>query len=236
MKKQKRRAKPNAKRPATSRRRAATSHERASGRAWDDSYKNKKGPAPWDIGAPQPAVIRAIESGAFSGAREILDAGCGTGESSLLLAARGHKVFAFDLAKTAIAMARKKAAARSLTKAVKFTVANALHIARTRSLRRKFDAILDCALFHTFNRAERTQYAASLAQVAKPGTVLYILAFSDQGQADALGPHPVSQSEIRAALNSASGWHITGIEPTRISTIFHGPEALPAWWVEVNRN
>jgi SAM-dependent methyltransferase len=230
MKKLKSKPRPRSKPKPPSRRSTHTSHERASGRPWDDSYKN--GPAPWDIGAPQPAVIRAIEKGAFAGAREILDAGCGTGESSLYLGSRGHKVFAFDLAKTAIAMARKKAAVRRLTKAVKFTVANALHLPQSLR-RRKFDAILDCALFHTFDAPERAQYAASLAQVAKPGAFLYILCFSDKGPN--LGPHPVSQAKIRAALNSNSGWHIVSIAAARISTILRGPDALPAWWVEVKR-
>jgi SAM-dependent methyltransferase len=236
MKKPKRRPKHNPKLSAHRRpRRIPTSHERASGRSWDDSYKNKKGPAPWDIGAPQPAVVRAVENGAFAGAREILDAGCGTGESSLLLATRGHKVFAFDLAKTAIAIARKKAAARRLTNPVKFTVADALRLERASSLRQKFDAILDCALFHTFNASERARYAANLTKVAKPGALFYILAFSDQGQPADLGPHPVSQADIRAALNHTSGWHVESIDPARISTIFHGPEALPGWWVKVRR-
>ena len=36
--------------------RPPTSHERMSGRPWDASYYD--GPAPWDVGRPQPTVAR----------------------------------------------------------------------------------------------------------------------------------------------------------------------------------
>jgi hypothetical protein len=54
-----------------------TSHERLTGLPWDASYHN--GPAPWDIGQPQPAIVRLASEGGFAGA--VLDAGCGTGDS-----------------------------------------------------------------------------------------------------------------------------------------------------------
>src|SRR3954452_11903125 len=59
--------------------RPPTSHERLTGLPWDASYRN--GPAPWDIGKPQPAVVRLASLGAFAGA--VLDAGCGTGDNAL---------------------------------------------------------------------------------------------------------------------------------------------------------
>lgn len=55
--------------------RAPTSHERMAGQSWDASYQD--GPAPWDIGGPQPAVERLVTARGFTGA--VLDVGCGTG-------------------------------------------------------------------------------------------------------------------------------------------------------------
>ena len=55
--------------------RRPTSHERRAGEPWDASYVD--GPAPWDTGRPQPAIVRLADEGAFAGA--VLDAGCGTG-------------------------------------------------------------------------------------------------------------------------------------------------------------
>jgi hypothetical protein len=36
--------------------RRPTSHERLTGLPWDASYRG--GPAPWDVGKPQPAIAR----------------------------------------------------------------------------------------------------------------------------------------------------------------------------------
>ena len=58
--------------------RPPTSHERMTGLPWDASYHD--GPAPWDVGRPQPAVVRLASTGGFAGA--VLDAGCGTGENA----------------------------------------------------------------------------------------------------------------------------------------------------------
>src|SRR5271168_3781440 len=119
--------------------RRPTSHERMYGQPWDASYRD--GPAPWDIGQPQPAIARLASAGGFSGA--VLDAGCGTGENTLLVASLGLSVFGFDVAETALAMARKKAADRGIE--VEFAPADAL---RLEHLGRIFETVLDCGLFH----------------------------------------------------------------------------------------
>src|SRR5262249_15046909 len=89
-----------------------TSHEQKSGRPWDASYHD--GPAPWDIGRPQPAVPRLASEGRFTGA--VLDAGCGTGENALHVAslALGLLVLGVDVAETALAIAREKAHDRGI--------------------------------------------------------------------------------------------------------------------------
>src|SRR4029077_21203402 len=84
--------------------RRPTSHERMSGLPWDASYH--AGIAPWDIGRPQPAIVRLASEGGFAGA--VLDAGCGTGENALHVAALGLPVLGVDVAETALAIAREK--------------------------------------------------------------------------------------------------------------------------------
>ena len=88
--------------------RAPTSHERLTGLPWDASYHD--GPPPWDIGQPQPAIVRLASDGGFAGA--VLDAGCGTGENALHLASLGLTVLGVDVAETALAIARAKASDR----------------------------------------------------------------------------------------------------------------------------
>jgi hypothetical protein len=99
-------------------------------------------------------------------------------------------------------------------------------------LGRRFDTVLDCRLFHTFDRDERPGYVASLASVTEPGATLYVLCFSDEGSDT--GPHPVSQDELRAAFSPSSGWSIASIEPDRVQTRFHDNGA-PAWFATMKR-
>ncbi|MGB8012682.1 MAG: class I SAM-dependent methyltransferase [Terriglobales bacterium] len=205
-------------------RRSPTSHERRSGLPWDASYHH--GPAPWDIGQPQPAIVRLASEGGFAGA--VLDAGCGTGENALLVASLGLSVLGVDVAETALARARQKAADRGIE--VEFAAADAFHLER---LGRAFETVLDCGLFHTFEGDERTQYVASLASVTKHDGTLYVLCFSNDGPDT--GPHPVSQEELRAGFNPSNGWNVTAIEPDRIQTRFHGDHGAPAWFATIKR-
>ena len=125
-------------------RREPTSHERQAGRPWDASYLD--GPPPWDIGEPQPAIVRLASEGAFAGA--VLDAGCGTGENTLHVAALGLRTVGVDVAKTAVSIARGKAAARGID--ADFAVADALHLDR---LERKHDL----QLWHSLTSAQRAE-------------------------------------------------------------------------------
>jgi SAM-dependent methyltransferase len=201
-----------------------TSHERMSGRPWDASYQD--GPAPWDIGGPQPVIVRLASGGGFSGA--VLDAGCGTGENALHIASLGLSVLGIDVAETALAIAREKAKDRGIE--VEFAAADVFQLER---LGRRFETVLDCGLFHTFDDSdERTRYVASLASVTKHDGTLYVLCFSDDGPDT--GPHPISQEELRTAFNPSSGWDIAAIQPGRIQTRFHDHGA-PAWFATIKR-
>jgi SAM-dependent methyltransferase len=203
--------------------RRPTSHERTYGQAWDASYRD--GPAPWDIGRPQPAIARLASEGGFSGA--VLDVGCGTGEHTLLVASLGLSVFGFDVAETALAMARKKAADRGIE--IEFSAADALRLER---LGHMFETVLDCGLFHTFDGDERPGYVASLASVTKHDGTLYVLCFSDDGPDT--GPHPIREEELRAAFQPSSGWNLATLMRDRIQTRFH-IDGVPAWLATIKR-
>ena len=195
-----------------------------TGLPWDASYRNDS-PAPWDIGRPQPAIVRLASTGGLAGA--VLDAGCGTGENALHVAALGFSVLGFDVAETALAIARNKAVKRGIQ--AEFAVADAFHLDR---LGRKFQTVLDSGLFHTFDASEQPAYSASLASVTERDGTLYVLCFSDEGPET--GPHPISQDELRAAFNPGSGWNIASITPDRIETTFH-EHGAPAWFATVKR-
>ena len=194
-----------------------------SGLPWDASYHG--GTAPWDIGRPQPAIVRLAAKGGFAGA--VLDAGCGTGENALHIASLGLSVLGVDVAETALAIARAKAVDRGIE--VEFTAADAFQLER---LGRKFETVLDCGLFHTFDAEERPRYTASLASVTEHEGTLYVLCFSDDGPDT--GPHPISQEELRAAFNRSSRWKVATIEPDRIQTR-NRANGAPAWFATIKR-
>jgi SAM-dependent methyltransferase len=169
--------------------------------------------------------MRVASKGGFAGA--VLDAGCGTGENALHVASLGLSVLGVDVAETALAIARAKADARRIK--VEFAAADAFQLER---LGRKFESVLDCGLFHTFDGNERSGYVASLASVTEHDGTLYVLCFSDHRPAT--GPHPVSQEELRVAFNLGAGWTVAAVEPDRIQTRFHH-DGAPAWFATIRR-
>jgi SAM-dependent methyltransferase len=189
---------------------------------WDASYHD--GPAPWDIGRPQPALVQLAARGGLTG--PILDVGCGTGENALHLASLGFDVLGVDVAPTAIRAAREKARRRGV--AAQFEVADALQLHR---LARQFRTVVDSGLFHTFDRGERQDYAASLATVTAHGATLYVSCFSDQGPVQ--GPHPVSEHDLRAPFQRGH-WSVSSIAPGYIYTRFHDG-GVAAWLATVIR-
>jgi ubiquinone/menaquinone biosynthesis C-methylase UbiE len=157
----------------------------------------------------------------------VLDTGCGTGENALHIASLGLSVLGVDVAETALAIARQKARERGIE--VEFASADAFHLER---VGRRFETVLDCGLFHTFDRDERPGYVASLASVTEHDGTLYVLCFSDDGPDT--GPHPVTQAEVRAAFNPNTGWNVAAIEPARIQTRYHD-DGAPAWFAIIKR-
>jgi ubiquinone/menaquinone biosynthesis C-methylase UbiE len=194
-----------------------------TGLPWDASYHD--GSPPWDIGRPQPAIVRLASEGGFAGA--VLDAGCGTGENALHVASLGFSVLGVDVAETALAMARKKVHDRGIE--AEFVAADAFHLDR---LGRMFQTVMDCGLFHTFDGEERPGYVASLASVTDRGGSLHVLCFSNE--IPDTGPHPIRQEELRAAFNARNGWNVAVIKPDRIQTRIHD-DGAPGWLVKIKR-
>jgi SAM-dependent methyltransferase len=183
------------------------------------------GTPPWDIGRPQPAVVRLEEAGSIVG--RVVDLGCGTGENACYLASRGHSVRGVDLAPTAIAKAREKARARGLP--VEFRIADALALGRPRP---KFDAALDCGMFHTLSDPDRPRYAESVRRILRPGGRLCLLCFSEL-EPNWGGPRRVTQAEIRAAF--AVGWAVRDVRAERFASNLDSGEAH-AWLAVLERS
>jgi cyclopropane fatty-acyl-phospholipid synthase-like methyltransferase len=188
------------------------------------------GPAPWDIGRPQPRFT-AIADRVTS---PVLDAGCGTGEHALFFATRGHRVVGIDFVDEAIRRARHKAAQRGV--AVEFLVKDALTLV---DWGKRFATVIDCGLFHVFSDDDRRRYVAGLAHVVQPGGRLFLMCFSDE-EPGTEGPRRVSRQELCDAF--ADGWEVEFVQPvqievnpdfTKVTFSEGGPKA---WFAVIRRN
>lgn len=172
---------------------------------------------PWDIGAPQPVVVRLAESGVLRD--EVLDAGCGLGENAIFLAKQGHRVTGVD----GSAVALEKARARAVEHGVDVTFTHA-DVTTMDGVEPRFASVLDSALYHCLTAEQRDAYAAALARVTLPGATLHLFCFADEGN-DAFGlPMHVSQDDLREHLGRH--WTIKSIERTDYTTALR-----PETWV-----
>ena len=168
--------------------------------SWDAAY-TAEAPPPWDIGRPQPAIVRLAEAGLLAG--RVLDVGCGTGEHALLAASHGADAAGVDLSPTAIARARAKARQRGLD--VRFEVGDALDLGQ---LGLDFDVIVDSGVYHVFSDEDRPRYVASLGAVLRSGGTVYLMCFCDRQPGD-FGPRRVRQDELRSSFSD--GWTVESI-------------------------
>ena len=153
-------------------------------------------------GGRSRVFVRLADRGLLAG--RLLDSGCGTGEHTLLAAARGAEATGIDVSARAIELARAKAAERG--SAARFETGDVLRLG---DLGLTFDTVLDSGVFHVFDDEDRVRYVASLAAALRPGGHCYLMCFSDRQPGDA-GPRRVSQDELRAAFGD--GWAVTSIE------------------------
>ncbi|MEV0947203.1 class I SAM-dependent methyltransferase [Rhodococcus sp. NPDC049939] len=124
---------------------------------------------PWDIGGPQPVVQELAAYGALRG--EVLDPGTGPGHHAIYYASKGYSVTGIDASPAAIEQARRNAQTAGVT--VDFQVADATLL---EGLEDRFDTVVDCAFYHTFEEDEHTQkrYLRALHRATKPGARLHM--------------------------------------------------------------
>jgi cyclopropane fatty-acyl-phospholipid synthase-like methyltransferase len=189
----------------------------------DDLYVS---PPPWDIGRPQTAFRTLAEAGAIRG--RVLDVGCGTGEHVLMCAGLGLDATGVDLASTALRTAEDKARERGHT--ARFLHQDARHVV---DLKKSFDTVLDCGLFHSFAVDDRAAFADGLRSVLRPGGRYFMLCFSDKQSSDGWPRvHRLTQNEITTSF--ADGWRIDSIEPDTIE-ITTDPAGIRAWLATMTR-
>lgn len=127
----------------------------------------------WDTGIVPPEIRRLVEAEQPAPGRA-LDLGCGTGTSSVYLAANGWDVVGVDFAPRAIDLARRRAADASVAGRIRFVVAD---VTRLPDLGGPFDLALDIGCFHALPDARRRAYAEGLACVMRSGSTVLMYEF-----------------------------------------------------------
>lgn len=178
---------------------------------FDEAYE---GTPPWDIGRPQGVFVQLVEKGILRDS-PVLDVGCGTGEHSLFLAAKGFDVTGIDSAPRVIEKAKRKARERKLK--ATFLVHDAFDLA---ALNRTFSTVIDNGLFHVFGNRERVRFRNALHAAMRPGGTYFMMAFSDKEPTDWGGPRRVSREEILAVF-APPKFRVRSIEDARFETHHH---------------
>lgn len=180
------------------------------------------GQAPWDIGAPQPDLMRLIEE--FPPRGRILELGCGTGDLAIGLARTGRSVLGIDFAEAAIEVARSRnralpPAQRAL---VEFRVADGLHLS---AFEGEIESVADSGFFHLFDAATRLDLAGELARTLPRGGRYYMLGFAVSLPAPDV-PYEVTKEEAAVLFSREAGWVMRASRSARFRT--RGFDEIPA--------
>jgi SAM-dependent methyltransferase len=167
------------------------------------------GDAPWDINRPQPEIV-ALEAAGVLGPR-VLDVGCGTGQTAVFLAERGHDVTGLDAVPAAIEAAKARATAAGLD--ICFRAADVLDVLP--ELIGRFHSVTDVGFFHALTDEQRLDFAAKLADRLAPGGVYAMLCFSERVPG-AWGPRRVSEAEIRATFADDAVWNVREVRAAEL--------------------
>ncbi len=160
---------------------------------WESAYK---GSPPWDIGAPQPEIVKLVENNEVPKG-QVLDIGCGLGDNSIFLAKNGFSVTCMDIAHLAIDKGKIKAAKQKVK--VDFRVGDALRLDEYFN-EEYFNAAVDSGLFHTLSDHERPMFAKQIRRVLVTGGKYFVLCFSDKEPGNE-GPRRISKKEIEETFS-----------------------------------
>lgn len=164
--------------------------------------------APWDIGAPQPAMAALLEK--YPPADPILDIGCGSGDLAIYLAQLGHQVVGIDFVEAAIKGAQHKVDSlpHETAQRLQFRVADALHPSL---LHQKFGAVVDSGFYHLFTPEQCDHLVDEVGSLLLPHGCYYLHEFAIEFPIPNM-PRQVTAEELQARFTPERGWRIKEIQ------------------------
>ena len=130
---------------------------------WENRYQT--GDMPWEKGAPSPGLVDFLAAHPELERGTVCVPGCGTGHDVCAWAQAGWQAYGFDLAPSAIQLAKERARTAGLT--TRFQIAD--------FLRDKppllFDWLFEHTLFCAIQPEERDAYVQAVPRWLKPGGI-----------------------------------------------------------------
>ena len=155
---------------------AAARRGEACRRTWEARWARDDYSPAWARRGVAREIIDAASSGWLPPSGRVLDIGCGLGELACWFSARGYAAKGIDIAPSAVARARRRAAA--MAEPPRFDV---LDICATTPTGGPFDIVIDRSCLHQLGRRQVRRYAAHVGEASAPGArmLLFLRAFRD---------------------------------------------------------
>jgi cyclopropane fatty-acyl-phospholipid synthase-like methyltransferase len=167
-------------------------------------WRYVRGNTPWDSGIVPPEIVAWVEAAESTGMApgRALDLGCGTGTTSIYLAAHEWDVLGVDFAPNAIWRARRKARRHRVRGAVAFLSAD---VSRPDFLAAAvpFDLVVDVGCLHSLLPEQRAAYAAHLARLTRPGATYLLYAFMPRLSRDGKRHMGIDRAGLQALFGPA---------------------------------
>jgi pimeloyl-ACP methyl ester carboxylesterase/SAM-dependent methyltransferase len=166
-------------------------------------------PMPWDRTAPNPMLVEWAQARGVTGAgRRAVVVGCGLGADAEYVAGLGYDTVAFDVAETAVRVARERHPGSS----VDYVTADLLDPPATWV--RAFDLVVEVITVQALPEPPRRAAIVNVGRLVAPGgTLVVIAARRDETDADVTGPPwPLGRDEVDAFATD-------GLSPVRVEEL-----------------
>ena len=157
---------------------------------------------PWD-GHVLPARLQPLAAELVKG--KALDIGCGTGDTSILLARQGWEVVAIDFVERALESARRKAVAARVT--VRFLRADVTRLG-SYGVGGGFTLLCDNGCMHGLSEEQRDAYVREVSAAAASGARLLLVAFLPGKRR---GPRGINRGEVERCFSPS--WELLDTGP-----------------------